>query len=68
VCTVYVANRADNIVTAVDTRTYALQSIPVGEDPHGVAVDPVTHSVVVADRAVACASIIERRTRPVSPP
>jgi YVTN family beta-propeller protein len=64
VYTVYVANRLDNTVTAIDTRTGAQTEIPAGGGAHAAAVDPVTHAALTANtKAGTTTSIIERRRR-----
>ena len=61
VYTVYVANREDNTVTAIDTRTGAQTVIPAEQRTHAVTVDPAGHTVVASHTAAGTSSVIERR-------
>ena len=69
--TVYVANSGDGTVSVIDavTRT-VVASIPVGERPSAVAVDPGTHTVFVQHRGArpsedGYVSVIDSSTRTV---
>jgi YVTN family beta-propeller protein len=65
--TVYVTNFKDNTVSVIDASTRTVTAtVPVGEDPIGVAVDPGSHTVYVANEVSRTVSVIDASTRTVT--
>jgi YVTN family beta-propeller protein len=59
--TVYVTTLDANTVSVIDASTRTVTAtVPVGQNPQGVAVDPGTHTVYVANRD-GTVSVIESR-------
>ncbi len=56
--TVYVANQATDTVTVLHLDTGVATLVPVGDAPADVAVDPITHTVYVAEAGGASVSTI----------
>lgn len=56
----YIANNGSNTVSVIDTRTNTVSAtIPVGAEPYGVAVNPVTTRAYVANGAGNTVSVID---------
>ena len=57
--TVLVANRRDGSVGIIDLRSGATQSVPIGELPSGIAVDPASHVAVAVTAKSLTATFLE---------
>jgi YVTN family beta-propeller protein len=60
--TVYVTDFADAMVSVIDGSTHTVTTtVPVGDSPDAVAVDPGTHIVYVTNYASRAVSVIKAR-------
>jgi YVTN family beta-propeller protein len=57
--TLLAANRADGTVGIIDLRSGATQSVPVGELPSGIAIDPASHVAVAVTAKSLTATFLE---------
>jgi YVTN family beta-propeller protein len=63
---IYVANCLDNTVSVINGYTNTVvQTIPVGINPDGVGVDPITNMICVANVGANTVSVINGNTNTV---
>ena len=65
--TAYITNSSSNNVSAINTATHAVTTVPVGSDPTGVAFSPNGTTAYVTNYIDANVSVIEFRSAPDAP-
>jgi gliding motility-associated-like protein len=62
----YITNDYKNTISVIDTKTYGVNVIPVGDNPYAIAISPDGGSVYVANTASNSVSVVNTATNAVT--